>query len=288
MKSLEGLSEVAEHFDGFILDLWGLIHDGVTAYPGVVETFKALQKADIKTILLSNAPRRSYLLVDGMTNMGIQRDLYGDVFSSGEATWQELTSRSDPFFASLGARAYHIGPERDVSVLEETGIERLSVIADADFVLNTGPVELDHSLDVYEAVLQEALDRNLPMVCANPDDVVMREGQRVICAGAIARRYESLGGTSVYRGKPDPAVYHLAADRLDVADRGRVAVIGDALETDIAGGNASGIKAIWCTGGIHAEALGVSYGETASPDSAAQLADTYGRTPWATIPGFRW
>lgn len=288
MKSLTGLSEVAGQYDGFILDLWGLIHDGVTAYPGVVETFEALKQAGLKTILLSNAPRRSYLLVDGMTNMGIDRSLYGDVFSSGEATWQELKSRQDPFFAALGSRAYHIGPERDVSVLEDTGVERLSTITGADFVLNTGPVELDHGLEIYEPILQEALAHKLPMVCANPDDVVVREGQRVICAGAIARRYEALGGEAVYRGKPDPAVYHLAADRLGIADRDRVAVIGDALETDVAGGNASGIKAIWCTGGIHAEALGVSYGEAADPAAAARLAEGEGRTPWAIIPGFRW
>jgi len=169
VKSLVGLSEIAGQFDGFILDLWGLIHDGVTAYPGVVETFEALQASEIKTILLSNAPRRSHLLVDGMTNMGIKRDLYGDVFSSGEATWQELKSRKDPFFAGLGQRAYHIGPERDVSVLEETGIERLSDLREADFVLNTGPVELDHSLEMYQPILEEAFARKLPMSLYSPE-----------------------------------------------------------------------------------------------------------------------
>jgi HAD superfamily hydrolase (TIGR01459 family) len=288
VKALKGLSDVSEEFDGFILDLWGLIHDGVTAYPGVVETFKSLATNGTKTILLSNAPRRSRLLIDGMTSMGIASELYGDVFSSGEATWQELTSRNDPFFAGLGKSAYHIGPERDVSVLEETGIQRIQQLDQADFILNTGPVELDDGLEIYESVLVEALARNLPMVCANPDDVVMREGRRVICAGAIARRYEALGGQAVYRGKPDPAVYHLAADRLNVSDRNRIAVIGDALETDVAGANDSGLKAIWCTGGIHGEALGVSYGEEAAPEKAARLAAEYGRVPWATIPGFRW
>ena len=288
MRALTGLSEIADEFDGFILDLWGLIHDGVTAYPGVVETFKALKQEKLATILLSNAPRRSRLLVDGMSTMGIERELYGDVFSSGEATWQELRSRADPFFAALGSRAYHIGPERDVSVLEDTDIERLSVIDTADFVLNTGPVELDHGLEVYESVLQDALTKNLPMVCANPDDVVLREGRRVICAGAIARRYEKLGGKVAYRGKPDPAVYHLAAQKLGTVDLERVAVIGDALETDVAGANASGIKAIWCTGGIHAESLGVSYGEAAALEDATQLARQHNRTPWAIIPGFQW
>jgi HAD superfamily hydrolase (TIGR01459 family) len=288
MKVLAGLSEVASDFDGFILDLWGLIHDGVTAYPGVPDTFIALKNAGISTILLSNAPRRSRLLRDGMTTMGIARDLYGDVFSSGEATWQELTTRRDPFFSALGHRAYHIGPERDISVLEETGIERVVSIRGADFVLNTGPVDLDHGLDIYDPVLAEAIDRDLPMVCANPDDVVLREGRRVICAGAIARRYEALGGRVAYRGKPDPAVYHLAAERLGISDLDRIAVIGDALETDVLGANASGIKAIWCTGGIHAEDLGVSYGESVDPSDANRMALDYGRKPWAIIPGFRW
>ncbi len=288
MKALAGLSEIAPDFDGFILDLWGLIHDGVTAYPGVADTFEALKDTGIATILLSNAPRRSRLLVDGMTSMGIARDLYGDVFSSGEATWQELKARQDPFFSTLGQRTYHIGPERDASVLEETGIERVVSMEDADFVLNTGPVDLAHGLDVYKPILSDAIDHNLPMVCANPDEVVLREGRRVICAGAIARHYESLGGRVAYRGKPDPAVYGLAAERLGLIDLNRVAVIGDALETDVAGANASGIKAIWCTGGIHAEALGVSYGESANPSDASQMARDYGHKPWAIIPGFCW
>ncbi|MEQ8734808.1 MAG: TIGR01459 family HAD-type hydrolase [Rhodospirillaceae bacterium] len=288
MKAVNGLSEVTAEFDGFILDLWGLIHDGVTAYPGVVETFQALKKTGLKTILLSNAPRRSRLLVDGMTSMGIARDLYGDVFSSGEATWQELTKRSDPFFATLGSRAYHIGPERDVSVLEETGIERIQSLDDVTFLLNTGPVELDETLADYEAVLQEALTRDLPMVCANPDDVVIREGRRVICAGAIARRYEDIGGRAVYRGKPDPAVYHLAVERLEISDPARVGVIGDALDTDVAGANASGLKAIWCTGGIHGEALSVAYGQAAELQAATKLAEEHDRKPWAIIPGFHW
>ncbi len=288
MRTLSGLSEVSDQLDGLILDLWGLIHDGATAYPGVVETLEALKQAGLTTILLSNAPRRSRLLVDSMTAMGIARDLYGDVFSSGEATWQELTSRTDDFFAALGQRAFHIGPERDVSVLEETDIERLSILEGADFVLNTGPVELHHAVDDYADVLQEAAEKNLPMVCANPDDVVIREGKRVICAGAIARHYETLGGRVAYRGKPDPAVYHLAAEKLGVKDHTRIAVVGDALETDVAGAEASGLKAIWCTGGIHAEVLGVRYGEPVDPAKAHQLAQSYGREPWATIPGFSW
>lgn len=288
MKNLSGLAEIRSEFDGLILDLWGLVHDGVTAYPGVTETFKELQAAGIKTILLSNAPRRSYTLVDSMTGMGISRDLYGDIFSSGEATWQELKSRTSPDFSGLGDKAYHIGPARDVSVLEETGIARMTDVSASDFVLNTGPVDVGDTLEDYEDILASARSRELPMVCANPDNVVIREGQRVICAGAIARRYEALGGRAVYRGKPDPAVYHLAIERLDVSGPNRVAVVGDALETDVAGAAAAGLRAIWCTGGIHAEALGTAYGQPADKVKAAHLAKSEGYSPWAIIPGFYW
>lgn len=288
MKFIDGLSDVAEEIDGLILDLWGLVHDGVTAYPGVTDTFDAINRANIKTILLSNAPRRSYTLVKSMETMGIARDFYGDIFSSGEATWQELTSRTADLFKDLGDQTYHIGPERDVSVLEDTGIKRIQDIAACDFILNTGPVDVSDSLDHYEDVLVAAQARDLPMVCANPDEVVIRDGQRVICAGAIARRYEALGGRAVYRGKPDPAVYHLAVERLGVKDPERVAVAGDALETDVAGAAAAGLKSIWCTGGIHAEALSTVYGEAADPASAERLAREHGYAPWAVIPGFRW
>lgn len=288
MKFIDGLSEVASEVDGLILDLWGLVHDGVTAYPGVTDTFSEIGRAGIKTILLSNAPRRSYTLVDSMEVMGIERGLYGDIFSSGEATWQELKSRTSDVFKDLGDKAFHIGPERDVSVLEETGIQRVDKIESGEFLLNTGPVDVTDSLEQYETILIEARQRGLPMVCANPDEVVIRDGQRVICAGAIARRYEALGGHAVYRGKPDPAVYHLAIDRLGIPDPSRVAVVGDALETDVAGAAAAGLKSVWCTGGIHADALGTKYGTPADQNRAEQLASDHGYEPWAVIPGFSW
>ena len=125
------------------------------------------------------------------------------------------------------------------------------------------------------------------MVCANPDMLVIRDNKPVVCAGALAKRYEALGGQVVYRGKPDPAVYALAVIKLGV-DRDRIAVVGDALETDIKGANAAGLKSIWCTGGIHADALGTSYGVPADPQRALALAQAEGQIPSAIIPGFFW
>ena len=287
LRAINGLREVAGECDGFILDLWGLVHDGATPYPPSRETFLALKRAGKKTLLLSNAPRRAYALVEAMTRMGLERDLYGQVLSSGEATNQALIRRDDAFFKTLGARAYHLGPPRDRSVFDDTGIEIVDTVDAATFVLNTGPCDLHDTVDTYEPVLVAAAARHLPMVCANPDLVVMRAGQAVVCAGALALRYVALGGKVAYRGKPDPAIYHLAVEHLGLPPD-RIAVVGDALETDVKGARAAGLRSIWCTGGIHAAALNTTYGAEADPAKAYALASAEGHIPDAIIPGFYW
>ena len=288
MREISGLSSVKEHFDGFILDLWGLIHDGVSPYKGVIDTFVALKKNNIETVLLSNAPRRSSALVDGMQKMGIDRSLYGEIFSSGEATWQEIVQKNDPFFSSLGDNVYHLGPERDNSLMEETSLKKVNNLRKADFILNTGPAEFNHNIENYDSVLQEAINEKLPMVCANPDEIVIRDGCKVICAGLIAKKFEKMGGSVVYRGKPDPRIYELVIKKFNYTNKDRLAIIGDSLETDVAGAKAANLKSIWCTGGIHAEELKVSYGQSASLSSAKRLASEKDLNPWAIIPGFLW
>jgi HAD superfamily hydrolase (TIGR01459 family) len=287
MRFLKSLSEVADRYDGFILDLWGLIHDGETPYPPAAATLAALRDAGKKTLLLSNAPRRAYALVEAMERMGLARDLYGEVLSSGEATHEALKSRRDPFFAALGTRVYHLGPDRDRSVFDDTGLTIVPDLASAQFVVNTGPAALADTVADYEPALAAAAAARLPMVCANPDHVVIRGGKPIVCAGALAARYEALGGRVAWLGKPDPKVYRLAMSML-ASDPKRTAVVGDALETDVKGAHAAGLDAIWCTGGVHAAALGVSYGVAADPRRAHALAKDYGLVPAAVIPGFVW
>ena len=286
-KPIAGLREVAGRYDGFILDLWGVIHDGQTPYPPAAATLRSLRDAGKRTLLLSNAPRRAHALITTMNGMGIPRDLYGDVLSSGEATRAALIARDDPFFAALGNRAYHLGPERDRSVFEDTGLE-IVPLAEATCVVNTGPVDLEDPVETYDSVIAAARKRDLPMVCANPDIVVIRAGRPVVCAGAIAKRYEALGGRVAYRGKPDRAVFDAAVRQLGIADNRRVAVVGDALETDIEGARRANLPSVWCTGGIHAAALGVGYGVPADPARAIKLAADQGYAPEFIIPGFFW
>ena len=290
MKQIEiatGLAAIAARYDGLILDLWGVVHDGASPYPGAADTLASLKAAGKKTILLSNAPRRGYVLVEGMNKMGIARELYGEVMSSGEAVHQELRQRSDPFYAALGQLCFHLGPERDRSIFDGLDIAIVPV-EDADFMVNTGPIDFDQTVDDFLPALDRAILRDLPMVCANPDLVVIREGRPIICAGAIAVRYAEMGGTVSYRGKPDPAIYGIALKTLGVEDPRRVLVVGDAFHTDIAGATAAGLDSVLVAGGIHREELGIVWGDTPSSDKVEAAADRHGFRPNAVIPAFRW
>lgn len=284
---ISGLSQLVERYDGFVLDLWGVIHDGVVAYPGVVEALVDIKRAGKRTIMLSNAPRRSTALIEQLTRLGVPRDLYDQVLSSGEAVHLELSQRQDPAFASLGTRLYHLGPERDRNVFDSLPYDPVD-LDQADFIVNTGPVELDETVADYQEILDRALARHLPMVCANPDHVVIRQGKRITCAGAIAGRYSDMGGMVVERGKPDPAIYHMALSMLGIADRSRVCAVGDALHTDIRGGRCAGIDAVLVTGGIHADELGIKWGEAPDPDQLAELSRHHGERPIAAMVKFAW
>lgn len=286
VRIIAGLSEVAEGFDALILDLWGVVHDGVEAYPGVAETMTALRAAGKKTLLLSNAPRRAQPLVDQLARMGVGRDLYDHVLSSGEAVHRELERRTDPFYAALGRNLYHLGPERDVNVFE--GLDYAAVdIGHADFILNTGPWDLDETVEDYVPVMRQGLARALPMVCANPDHVVIRQGKPVVCAGALAEWYARHGGRVSTLGKPDPAIYRVALDVLG-SEPGRVLAVGDALHTDVKGANGAGLRAVFVTQGIHAAELGIRPGEEADPDVLRNVVARHGERPMAAIATFRW
>ncbi len=172
---LTGLREIAPRYDGFILDLWGVLHDGSAPFPGVLDALARLKSAGKRLAVLSNAPRRAALVASRMTEIGIPPELYDHVHSSGEEAWQHLKRRDDPFYASLGRRCYHIGPARDDNMLEGIDLERVADIAAAAFILNTGPAwGWEETVADYEKLLQAARARDVPMVCANPDLVVIR------------------------------------------------------------------------------------------------------------------
>ncbi len=285
---LGGLAAIADAYDGFILDAWGVLHDGAQPYPGVLDALAHLKQRGKRIVVLSNAPRRAALVAGRMAELGIPRTLYDDVHSSGEEAWQNLKSRTDPFYASLGRRCFHLGPERDDNLLLGVDLTQVAALAEAEFVLNTGPWGWESSVAGFEDLLREACARDLPMICANADLVVIHEGRRMICAGALALRYEELGGRVRWHGKPSPSVYRTCFDYLAIADRRRILAVGDSLRTDIAGANAAGIDSLLVTGGIHAEEFADTATRALDPARMAAAIAASGHTPTAAIPSLVW
>ncbi len=278
IRRLDGFRDIAGEYDGLIVDLWGVLHDGVTPYPGAVACLEALRAAGKRVVLLSNAPRRVAAAQAAMRAIGIPDELYDALMTSGEATHLALRDRTDPWFASLGHRVYHLGPMRDRNVTDGLELTLVAEPAAATFVLNTGPDDERDPTDMtaFEDELRACLRAGLPMVCANPDLEVIRGGLRVLCAGALAARYQAFGGSVRSIGKPDPAIYELVFALLDLPRDGVLAV-GDSLRTDIAGAAAAGIPAVWVLGGID--------GDPDAPDTIARQA---GADPVAAIHGFVW
>lgn len=281
MRHLAGLSEIADAYDGFIVDLWGVVHDGVRPLPGAADCLAAIAASGRRVVLLSNAPRRAEVVAVQLARMGIDDTLYAGLVTSGEITRSLLVERRHPFFASLGRRVWVIGPARDRNLIEGLDLVVADAVEEADFILNTGPDdERPEAVASFAPVLERAAAAGLGMVCANPDLEVVRGGVRVICAGTLAVTYRALGGAVCLVGKPDKLVYAPVLARLGLPP-GRVAAIGDSLATDIAGATASGIDPIWVLGGIHAELRG-------DPAAAEREAARAGLAPVATLPGLVW
>jgi HAD superfamily hydrolase (TIGR01459 family) len=272
------IATFAARYDGLIVDIWGVLHDGVKPYPGVLDCLARLRAAGKHVVLLSNAPRRPPGIAAALGAMGITAELYDGIMSSGEAVHQGLARRSGDF-AALGRRLYHLGPARDRDVFAGLDLEEVGIPGQADFMLNTGPDDLlgAQTADLYAPVLREALAANLPMICANPDLEVVRDGIRIICAGALAADYAAAGGRVIMRGKPDAAIYEPTLALLGTA-RDRTLAVGDSLRTDLAGARNAGIDALWVLSGIHDE----------TPQAAQAMAAAAGITPKAIIPAFTW
>ncbi len=284
----DGIAAHAENYDGFILDLWGVLHDGERAYPAATDCLAALKRLGKKLLILSNAPRRAEAIVARNEELGITRDLYDVIHSSGEETWIHLKDRPDAWYRSLGSRVFHLGPSRDNGIREGLDLSFVDDLADADVILNTGASAPEEQVEDFEPLLQAALDRRLPMICANPDLVVMRGSRLEICAGAIAARYQDLGGQVRYHGKPHADVYQRSFRLLGLADKARVAAVGDSLRTDVAGAAAAGIDAIFVTGGIHVEELDpLGNGRPDAERLNAAIAQS-GHRPVAAVPAFTW
>jgi HAD superfamily hydrolase (TIGR01459 family) len=285
---LPGLETLAERYETFIVDLWGVMHDGVNVFPAALDCLRRLKAGGARIVILSNAPRRASAVAARNAELGIDPELVDLVMSSGEVAWRHLKDRPDPWYRALGRRCHQLGPARDLGMREDLGLDFVEDPAEADFILLTGAVGMRDRVEDYQGYLSAALDRGLPMVCANPDWEVIRDGAREICAGAIAKAYVRMGGDVRYHGKPDREIYDACLAPLGSVDRGRVLALGDSLRTDVAGAQGAGIDAVFVAGGIHATELGMDGG--GDPDRAVlrRLFENASVRPLAVLSVLSW
>lgn len=255
---IAGLSAVVEQYDALLVDLWGCVHNGVTPFPAAVDALTRARDAGVQVCLLSNGPRRLDPIVARLDEMGVPRSCYGEIVTSGEATWRALARPTDDFHRNLGKKCYRIGPARDATTLDGAGFTSVDRIEDADFVVVTGPYQNEDKLEAFDPELEIALKADMPMVCANPDLYVHVGDDLIICAGLIAERYRDMGGAVSFHGKPHGSVYKMCFEKLGQPAPARVLGIGDNLRTDVAGAKAVSADALFLAGGIYVDDFGTS------------------------------
>ena len=254
-KPIAGLSEVSAGYDALLCDVWGVIHNGREIFPAACAALARFRAERGPVVLISNAARPHAPVVEQLDALGVPREAWTHIVTSGDATRPLLAARAP-------GPAWLIGVDRDAPLYEGLGLET-SDLAHARFISLTGPYddENDEPGD-YRDRFVEAVGRDLELICANPDIVVQRGDKLIYCGGAIAQLYSQLGGEAIMAGKPFAAIYELslakAAEALGHAvDPARVLCIGDGLPTDIRGANAHALDVLFIASGIHgAEAVG--------------------------------
>jgi len=279
---LKGLHEIAHNYDAAFCDIWGVLHDGRSAREPAVEALRAFRKKRGPVILLSNAPRPVSDVEKQFAGLGIPPDSYDAILTSGVLAHDDLARRSRKCTLNL----LHIGPERDRGVFAGLRVRCVGA-EEAKLVLCTGLFDDDtESPEDYRGLLTDLCGQKLSLLCVNPDIIVQRGGQLVYCAGALARLYDQLGGTTIYYGKPHRPIYDaarkLAADTAGRDDL-RVLVLGDGLETDIRGANRAGLDAVFIADGIHGEDI-----REITPASVQKLCDGTGVSAIAAIRALVW
>lgn len=278
-------ASLAGRYELVLCDVWGVLHDGLRGLPGADDALARHRRQGGRVILVSNAPRPGHLVAEQLDVFGISRDAYDGIVTSGDLTRSEIRRRGCQTF-------FHIGPPRDLPLFE--GLDAVSGhLDDASYVVCTG-LDDDESETVadYAPVLRQMRERDLPMVCANPDLIVERGHRLISCAGALAAAYEEIGGASFTAGKPHRPIYEAAAAAgAEVAGRrvdlSRILAIGDAIRTDVAGARAFGIDVLLLARGIHAAEMGCAEGQF-DPRTALDWVASQAVRPTHLAADLRW
>jgi HAD superfamily hydrolase (TIGR01459 family) len=252
VRIISALTDISDHYDAVLCDVWGVIHNGRAAYQTACNALAGFRALGKPVILISNAPRPSSFIPNQLQALNVRRDAWDAIVTSGDATRAEIEKR--------GPRGYKIGPSKDEGLYDGLPVN-FQPIETADYVICTGlRDELYEPPESYRDELAALAARNLPFICANPDRVVQFGGHLIPCAGALADIYEEIGGPVIMAGKPYPPIYELTVAKAEkvagaALARNRLLCIGDGVQTDVAGAHAQKLDCLFVAGGIHAAEL---------------------------------
>lgn len=250
--ALPRLSDLSGQYDGVLSDVWGVVHNGLTPYPSAVAALMEFRRAGGHVVLITNAARTTPFVVKMLDDMGVPREAYDAMVTSGDVTRALIATYK-------GQAIHHVGPGTDHPILEGLGVTEAPAETAAAIVV-TGLDSPAQTPADYETRMSEWLELGLPMICANPDKIVEVGDKMVYCAGALADVYEERGGTVVLAGKPYPPIYKESLLALEKAagkaiDPRRVVAIGDSVRTDATGAAAADLDFLFITGSIHADEI---------------------------------
>jgi len=253
---INNISEIFNEYDVFILDQWGVMHDGFKGYDHAIDAVNQLVNKNKKLIIISNSSKRKISSTEGLKSLGFNKNNFSEVITSGEMIWHELFNSIENYGNQL-INCFHIYDSTKEDGLDfRSGLDKFNFvdkINEANFILACTPFENTEPLD-YVPILKEALDLNLIMFCANPDYVIMEKNNKkknIFCMGTIADLYQNMGGQVIILGKPNKEIYFEAIKKFRDLDLSKVIAIGDSLDHDIRGAHNFGIDSILITTGIH-------------------------------------
>ncbi len=277
LQPLRSLLPLLDPFDAFILDQWGVLHNGAEAFPHALDAVERLLAAGKIIVTLSNTGRRAATTRAQMKALGLPVERFRANVTSGEAAVAGLARGEIGGVRLPGRRAYVICRHADASVIEGTGVDRVAAAEEADFVLLSGIEGETRSLDDYLDELAPAMARRLLLVCTNPDRVAVGPAGNVLAPGGVAHAYGERTGTApLFVGKPYRPVYDLCLRALPDVASSRVVAIGDSLEHDIQGARHAGLAAVFCLEGIHGDAFDLAAGAAANIAAVEALARAHG------------
>lgn len=250
---LDGVAALAERYDVFLLDQFGVLHDGQQPYPGAVEALSALNRAGKTVALISNSGKRAEPNERRLLKLGFEAGSWDHFVSSGEVAWRIFTDMAREGTLRAGTRCLLISRDGDRSAIEGLPLVLTERGDDAELVLIAASEGDRYDLDHYRRLLGPAAARQVPCFCTNPDRIMLTAVGQRFGSGEIADLYERLGGSVTRIGKPYPAIYEAALALAGNPDRHDVVCVGDSVEHDIAGGQAAGVATALVVSGILAD-----------------------------------